>query len=202
MDLLVKLIIAVGAGYVLGSLPTAYLAGKLLKSRDVRRLGDGNVGAENAYHMLGPISGISVGIIDIGKGVLAVGVADLLDVGTGPMMAAGVAVVIGHVWPVFLQFKGGRGAATTMGVLLWALAPASVISASLALTALATKRGSLAATGMALTTLPFIALLLGQSVGMVLYAIGLPLISATIHLYQVVVPHYHKTGRLSLRSKD
>ena len=98
-------------GYFLGSVPTAYLAGRLLERRDIRRMGDGNVGACNAFHHMGAKTGIGIFIIDAGKGALAVLVAQSVGLPLVAVLSTGVAAVIGHNWPVFLGFRGGRGEA-------------------------------------------------------------------------------------------
>jgi len=111
--------------YLLGSIPTAYLAGKAIKGVDIRKFGSGNVGATNALRVLGPGAGITVLIIDILKGLLSVVfVSDLvlsktvlLDAGFIRVLD-GFCCILGHNWTVFLKFKGGKGVATTIGVLL------------------------------------------------------------------------------------
>ncbi len=103
--------------YLLGSIPTAYLASRIIKGRDIRQMGDANVGAANAYHELGARVGVIVGLIDAAKGILAVLIARALDLPEVWILAAGLAVVAGHNWPVFLGFRGGRGVSTTIGVL-------------------------------------------------------------------------------------
>ena len=96
-------------GYFLGSVPTAYVAGHLLKRGDIRRMGDGNIGARNAFHHLGAKTGIGIFIIDAGKGALAVLVAQAAGLPLVAVLFTGVAAVIGHNWPVFLGFRGGAG---------------------------------------------------------------------------------------------
>jgi glycerol-3-phosphate acyltransferase PlsY len=108
--------------YLLGSIPTAYLAGRLIKKTDIRRLGGGNMGALNATRELGGLAGGAVLIIDITKGAAAVLIAGALGVTQPWVYAAGFASVIGHCWPLYLKFKGGKGAATAIGVCL-TLAP-------------------------------------------------------------------------------
>ncbi len=112
--------------YLLGSVPTAYLAGYLLKGEDIRKLGSGNVGATNALRVLGKGPGITVLLIDILKGALAVTAAGDFIIGHSNQefpavllrVGCGIAAVAGHNWPVFLGFKGGKGVATTLGVLI------------------------------------------------------------------------------------
>ncbi len=129
------------AAYLIGSIPTAWLLARRLIGQDLRQLGDGNVGAENAARILGRKAGFSVAVIDIGKGLAVIltvrgaAAAGLLGSTTPgfPLpesysqvvaMLAGAVAVVGHSWPVYLRGPGGRGAATAAGVLL-GLTPAS-----------------------------------------------------------------------------
>ena len=104
--------------YAVGSIPTAYIAGRLLAGVDIRRLGDGNIGARNAYFELGSRTGIVVFVLDVTKGMIPVLVARAIALPEVVVLLAGAATVAGHNWPVFLGFRGGRGEATTIGVLL------------------------------------------------------------------------------------
>ena len=111
-------IIAVFLGYLLGSIPTAYIAARLAAGKDVRQLGGGNVGSINVYREVGIIPGVVVGIVDLGKGAAAVAIAQwLLDVFPPFVLAAALAAVVGHNWMVFLKFSGGRGMGATIGAL-------------------------------------------------------------------------------------
>lgn len=111
--------------YLLGSLPSAYIFGRLLKGIDIRKFGSGNVGATNASRVLGKSIGITVLMLDILKGFIAVAVLInflALKAGSIPRETLGIVLgfscILGHNWPVFLKFKGGKGIATTLGVLL------------------------------------------------------------------------------------
>ena len=111
--------------YLIGALPTGYILTRALKGVDIRKYGSGNVGATNVYRVVGPAAGIIVLILDILKGAVPVVVlGDLLLAWSGGMdadimrLGLGVAAVCGHNWPVFLRFKGGKGVATSAGVLL------------------------------------------------------------------------------------
>ena len=117
-----SVIIAIAIGYLLGSIPFAYIAGRLIKGVDIRQVGGGNMGALNAVREIGLLPGLTVLIADIGKGSLAVLIASWLDLSLIWIFIAGFAAVVGHNWPIFLRFKGGKGAATTLGV-LFALTP-------------------------------------------------------------------------------
>lgn len=113
-------VIALIVCYLIGSIPTAYIFGKLLKGIDIREHGSGNVGATNVFRVLGKNPGSAVLVLDILKGVVAVAfVADfflLTDVVYRVLLA--VVVVCGHNWTIFLRFKGGKGIATSFGALI------------------------------------------------------------------------------------
>jgi len=108
--------------YLAGSIPTAYIAGRLTRGIDIRKVGGGNMGALNTAREINPVAGLVVLLVDIAKGAGAILAAKYLDVSAIWVYAAGIIVIAGHCWPVFLKFKGGKGAATAIGVFL-ALAP-------------------------------------------------------------------------------
>lgn len=125
------LLLCVAIAYLSGSLPWGLWVGRLARGVDVRTLGSGNLGATNVYRSLGPALGVLTLILDIAKGLLPVGLlphaAFAAGFPGGPewcRLAVGVAAVVGHVWTFLGGFKGGKGVATTAGVLL-ALAPAA-----------------------------------------------------------------------------
>ena len=116
-----RLSLALGSSYLLGSIPTAYLFVKGIKRVDVRRLGSGNVGATNAARVAGGGVGLIVFLLDAGKGWLAARGCSRWWLGAPSataQLACGLMAVVGHVWPLFLRFKGGKGVATTLGVFL------------------------------------------------------------------------------------
>lgn len=109
--------------YLLGSIPTSYLVGRAL-GVDLRARGSGNLGATNAYRVLGAPAGAVVGLVDVLKGFIPVWTFPLWDASASPWLPPlyAAAAVAGHVWSVFLRFQGGKGVATGGGALL-ALAP-------------------------------------------------------------------------------
>ncbi len=133
MAILVLLILG---AYLLGSVPAAYIAARFTRGVDIREYGSGNVGVSNLLKVTSKWLVIPVALFDLGKGALAVWVAQLLGLGLLEQVIAGLAVIVGHNWPVFLRFSGGRGILTVAGVLSilspW-LAIAGVILASLAI---------------------------------------------------------------------
>ena len=111
-------IIAIIVGYLLGSIPSAYIATRLAKGGDIRQLGGGNVGGLNTYREVGAIPALGVAIVDLGKGSAAVAIALWgLKVSTPFVLLAGLASVVGHNWMVWLKFAGGKGMGATIGVL-------------------------------------------------------------------------------------
>lgn len=123
------LVVALASGYVSGSLPWGLWLGRLLRGVDVRTLGSRNLGATNVYRTLGPAIGIPVLLLDIAKGALPTWLVPHWSLTAGfpgglewCRLAVGLAAVLGHVFSMFTGFKGGKGVATTVGVLL-ALAP-------------------------------------------------------------------------------
>jgi len=118
-------IIALLISYLIGAIPTAYIFGKVLKGIDIRKVGSGNVGATNALRVLGKGAGISVLILDILKGFVVVvflgsyfAAKPVLLSQQNLCILMGLFCICGHNWTVFLQFKGGKGIATTFGALL------------------------------------------------------------------------------------
>ena len=122
------IILAFGA-YVLGSIPTAYILVRLAKSQDIRGLGSGNVGAMNAYQQVGAWAGFAVLLVDTAKGVLAVAAPRLVGVDDWVLFITTPLVIAGHNWPVFLGFRGGKGAAAIFGISLIIVPWLTVITA-------------------------------------------------------------------------
>jgi glycerol-3-phosphate acyltransferase PlsY len=122
---MILIFVSVLAAYLVGAFPTAYVFGKVLKNIDIRQHGSGNVGATNVFRTIGKIPGIIVLIIDFLKGFLAVTLIPLCLRTIAPEMIIppyvyillGAAAIAGHIWTVFLKFKGGKGVATTGGVM-------------------------------------------------------------------------------------
>lgn len=120
-------LVAIPLGYVLGSIPFALLLGRWLGGIDLRRSGSGNMGAANAFRTTGPFVGMAILLLDVGKGVATVLLARRLGGGATPTVA-GVAAVVGHVYPIWLGFHGGKGVATACGVFALLTPPATAIA--------------------------------------------------------------------------
>lgn len=129
MDAQILLYVALGC-YLFGSMPTAYLAGRWIKGVDIRTIGSGNVGASNAMRLLGKGWGVTVLLIDAIKGliplliILHIWLKEDIHVQRYALIGA-LSCMIGHVFPIWLKFKGGKGVATGLGVMT-ALAPLAV----------------------------------------------------------------------------
>jgi glycerol-3-phosphate acyltransferase PlsY len=109
--------------YLIGSIPTAFIFGKLLKGIDIRKFGSGNVGATNALRVLGKRVGIVVLILDILKGVVPIFLSQIIIFRINIpadifRILMGISCICGHNWTIFLNFKGGKGIATTLGVFI------------------------------------------------------------------------------------
>ncbi len=169
--------------YLIGSFPSAYLAGRLLKGIDIRKVGDRNAGAANVYRHVGHTAGFMVSIIDISKGIVTILLAKAFSASEPVVLLCGLAAVAGHNWPVFIGFKGGRGAATTLGILL-ALLPKAIVPL-LALSSIPfflTRNTSLVCATI-FAPLPFVARFMGASWLLIGYALALPCLVGLTHLF-------------------
>ena len=111
---------AIIIGYLLGSIPSAYIITRLLAGKDIRQLGSGNIGALNVSRVVGRKAGIAVFLADAGKGVAVVAIATWVLGVPGELftLLAALAAAVGHMWSAFLRFSGGRGMATVFGILI------------------------------------------------------------------------------------
>ncbi len=167
--------IAIVSGYLIGAIPFAYIAGRLLKGIDIRRVGGGNVGATNVLREVGTVPGFAVFFADIGKGILAILIAQWLDVPLLIVFISGLAAVVGHSWSVFLNFYGGRGAAITIGI-FFALVPleCAISFGIMVVVVLITSNFRLAA-GLGFILLPFIIWGFGGNTEVIIFSVTLPL---------------------------
>lgn len=147
------------AAYLMGSLPFSYLVVRLMRDRDIREMGSGNVGATNTLRAVGTLPALGVLLLDMGKGAIPVFTALHLGAPTWAVAGSALAAVVGHVFPVYLGFRGGKGVATALGALV-ILAP---------LPTLASVAGQLALIGW----LRYVSV--GSMAGIILIAILIPL---------------------------
>ena len=176
-------------GYLLGSLPSAYIAGRLLRGVDIRTLGDANSGAANTYHTLGAKAGLAVFIADASKGALVVLLAQGIAASQLTVLAAGLAAVVGHNWPFFLGFRGGRGVSTTIGAFLIVLTIPMVWLAIPAVITLLVRKSTTYTSSVIFVPLPFLCWWFGYSGLLVAYSLSLPCL--------IGITHYLRTRRLA-----
>lgn len=176
------------AGYLLGSIPFGVLIARGAGDVDLRRVGSGNVGATNVLRAVGKGAAAATLVGDIGKGTLAVALARWTDAGAAVMAAVGLAAVLGHLFPVWSGLRGGKGVATTLGVILGAMPSVGglLLLAWIAVAAL-TRYSSLAAL-VATAAMPLLVWLLDGRPAM------LALSGALVVL--VFVRHRENIGRL------
>ncbi len=105
------------ASYLIGSIPSGYLIGKIFFKKDIREYGSGNTGATNSFRVLGKPAGFTVTFFDIFKGFIVVFLPALFNVEIHGLLV-GIFAIIGHVYPIYLKFRGGKAVATSAGVLL------------------------------------------------------------------------------------
>jgi glycerol-3-phosphate acyltransferase PlsY len=170
------IILAIICAYLIGSFPSGYIAGRLKRGIDIREVGSRNVGAMNVFYKVGFMAGVLVLAVDIGKGAAAVALARWLGIPMIATLFAGAAVVIGHSFPIYLKFRGGRGGATCIGVLAflvpWGI-PANIAIFGLVL--LITHYPTLSYSA-AFLGYPFIAWLFYDSWVLVVFSVGILLV--------------------------
>ena len=115
-------------GYFLGSIPSGWLAGRWLKGIDLRTIGSGSTGATNVLRHVGKGPALGVFLIDVGKGAAAVLIARALGLGDWIQVLTGLTALAGHIWPVWLGFKGGKAVATGLGMFLGLAWPVGLAS--------------------------------------------------------------------------
>lgn len=184
------MLLSIAAGYLLGSIPTAYIFGKLIKGIDVRNHGSGNVGATNVVRTVGLIPGIAVFILDMLKGLAAATILpryiqDFLAFGEPVnglvFILAGTAAIGGHIFPVFLRFKGGKGVSTTAGVVA-GIAPV-ILAICLGVWAIVFsiwKYVSLASIAAAIV-LPILAVAFGKGIDIVIFTAAVSMLGIFSH---------------------
>jgi glycerol-3-phosphate acyltransferase PlsY len=144
---------ATAAGYAIGSVPFGLLLGRATRGLDVREVGSGSMGSTNVLRAVGPAAAATTFALDVGKGTAAVVCARALGAGPAGQVGAGLGAMVGHSWPAFAGFRGGKSVATAFGVLLATSPEASAWAVAGGLSALVATRtmsvGSLVAAGAA-----------------------------------------------------
>ena len=168
-------ILSIIIGYLLGSIPTAYIVSRLRKGIDIRNVGSGNMGGANVMREIGAHEGVFVGLFDIAKGAVAILIAQALNIPELWVFGTGFAALVGHNFPVFAGFRGGRGSATIIGIFL-VLAPQAIL-VTLVVVAIPffTSRKFTGAIIIGFALLPLFVWLLEGSLSLVRYALAIDL---------------------------
>ena len=167
--------------YAIGAFPSAYLTGRLTRGVDIRSLGDGNSGTANAFRELGVKTGLLVGFIDIGKGTFVVLLARWITGSETAALLAGLIAIAGHNWPVFLNFRGGRGAATALGVLLVLMPVPAIPMALVSVVFLYLSRNTTVYFAFVFAPMPLVSWLTGAPVSYIGYSLALPVLVGISH---------------------
>lgn len=117
MEIILNLLILF-LGYLFGSFPSGYLAGRIAKGIDIRSLGSGSTGATNVLRHIGKRAAITVFLLDLSKGILSILLAKYFLLNHSWQVAIGLSTLIGHIWPIWLNWKGGKAVATGLGIFL------------------------------------------------------------------------------------
>ena len=156
---LTNAILLIVVGYLLGSIPSGYLAGKWLKGIDLRQKGSGSTGATNVLRHVGKLPALIVFLIDIAKGAIPVLLARTFLLSDYFQVAAGLAALAGHIWPIWLGWKGGKAVATGLGLLLGLTWQVGMACFGIFLTVLTFSRIVSLSSVVAAISLPFLMLL-------------------------------------------
>lgn len=169
--------------YAIGSLPTAYLFTRYILAQDIRDIGDNNSGAANVFRNVGAKAGVAVGAIDIVKGSVVIVLAKVLVDDTGMEMMAGAAALAGHNFPVHLKFRGGRGAATAVGVLIASVPIVGLPVGAFCLVLLYFTHKAIYPLAVFLVAIPALTWPAGYSVSLEIYAVAMPISVGLSHFF-------------------
>ena len=169
-------------GYLCGSIPSAYLIGKT-RGIDIRKVGDGNVGAANAYQQIGHWAGLAVIVADVIKGVIPMLLVAIFSDNLLVIFLTGIAAMLGHILPMFLGFKGGRGESTACGVLVVLLPQPVLILLAIAISPVLITRNTMLLGTIMFAPLWLLALIFGYSIPLVIYSAFIPAMVGVAHFF-------------------
>ena len=185
-------------GYLLGSIPSGWLAGRWLKGIDLRELGSGSTGATNVLRQVGKGPALVVFLIDVGKGAAAVLLARTFGQSDWIQVLAGLTALAGHIWPVWLKFKGGKAVATGFGMFLGLAWPVGLASFGVFLLTLAIFRIVSLSSVLAAVSLPLLMIRfsgVGSYIVIALVAMGLVLWRHRSNLSRILEGSEPKVGQ-------
>ena len=180
----VESIATVLMGFLLGSFPTAFLVGKWRRGIDIRSVGNRNPGAGNVSREVGAIFGVLVFAVDAVKGIVAIVVGQRLGAPDAVVYAAAFAAVLGHNFSPFLNLRGGKGAATAIGVsalLIWQL---TAVAAAVGIVTLVLTRHIFWAAGLTLLAFNILAIVTGQPLGLIALSLAMTLLIGGTNIIQ------------------
>jgi glycerol-3-phosphate acyltransferase PlsY len=198
--MLINYIVASVLGYMIGSISFSFIFGRLFRGIDIRKHGSGNAGATNTLRILGVVPALIVLALDIAKGVLAVWIGGWIhpDDIIIPILS-GLAVILGHNWPIFFSFRGGKGIATTIGVVATLCLIPGLVAGFFGIAAIFITRyvslGSLLFTSL----LPLSLLWFGREMELILFSIVIALLALYKHRGNVVKLLTGNENKLSFR---
>ena len=166
-------ILGIVIGYLLGAIPSAYIMASLRKGVDIRKFGVGNIGAMNVFRHIGIWEGIVVGVADVAKGAVAILIAQALGVSEFWWLGSGFAALLGHNFPVFLGFKGGKGSGTAIGIFLLLVPKAMGLALGVMVLTILVTRNLVFTLGIGFASVPLLIWLFGGSAVLVFYSIAL-----------------------------
>jgi len=179
-----ELLVSIVAAYLLGSFPFAYIIGRH-RNIDIRNTGDRNAGAFNVFRHAGFIAGLLTLVLDILKGALSIILAQYimknLPDNEIPVLICGVAAMAGHIFPVFLGFRGGRGVSIITGILFVLLPLEISISFIITVIVILLTRNSILGGIILFIPVPFMAYFIGEPLYLIVYSIILPCLAGLIH---------------------
>jgi glycerol-3-phosphate acyltransferase PlsY len=177
--------IAVACAYIIGSIPSAYIMGQLRKGVDIRQIGSHSMGAMNVFYQIGFVEGLTVLAMDIGKGVAAVALARWIGVPVYAQLLAAGAVVVGHGYTIFLRFRGGRGGATCIGILIYLMPWGIPVYAAIFGLGLLLTRYPTLSYSLAFLCFPFVAWLIYGSVEFIIFSVAILLLPALKYIPRI-----------------
>ena len=161
--MLLSSLLILAIGYLLGSMPNGYFAGRWLKGIDLRQYGSGSTGATNVLRNVGKAPALVVFLLDVGKGALAVLLAKSFGLNDWVQVLAGLAALAGHIWPMWLGWKGGKAVATGLGMFLGLAWPVGLACFGLFMAVISISRIVSLSSVVASISLPVLMVLSGAS---------------------------------------
>lgn len=210
VQLSVSMLLIVILAYAIGSIPTAVWMGKWFKGIDVREHGSGNAGATNAMRVLGPKFGLLVLLIDALKGVAAISLAQFVRSGFATeevfvvfQLLLGAAAITGHVLPIFASFKGGKGIATLVGIIIVLFPEAFLVCLVVFLSVFFSTRYVSLASMLSAIALPVTVILIKEATVLpkIIFAISVALFVPIVHVNNIKRLMQGRENRISFRKK-